>query len=149
AFARDLGGSLMVTGSRRTGGPCEQVLARALDAPHFLYRWSAGGENPYLGMLGSADAVLVTADSASMCTEACASGAPVFLYRPGSGGKKLARLHRRLEELGHLLPLGAPWPERLPPPLEPAATVAEAIRERLGSAVRLPRLAVARAPASR
>jgi mitochondrial fission protein ELM1 len=75
--------------------------------------------------------VVVTGDSASTCTEACASGRPVFLFRPAAGvPAKLARLHGMLSELGHLHPLGAPWPEICPPPLEPAAAVAEAILER-------------------
>ncbi len=131
ALARAKGGSLLVTTSRRTGA-CEDVLARALAAPHLLHRWQAEGDNPYLGILGSADAVVVTGDSASMCTDACALGRPVFLYRLAAGTPtKLARLHQRLEQLGHLRPLGAAWPEVVPPPLHPAAAVAAAIRATL------------------
>jgi len=131
AFARAHGGSLLVTTSRRTGRDCEQALAQAIEAPHLLDRF--GGDDPlYLGMLGCADAVVVTADSASLCSEACATGKPAFLHvARGSGPRKLAGLHKRLEQLGHLRPLGAPWPEAMPPPLDPAATVAAAIRDLL------------------
>jgi mitochondrial fission protein ELM1 len=136
ALAEARGGSLLVVTSRRTGAACEQEVADGLaGSPHVLHRWSRSGDNPYLGVLGSADAILVTADSASMCTEACASGRPVLLWRAGMRVPgKLERLHRRLEEDGHLQPIGAPWPGRMPPALRPAETVARAIRERLGTA---------------
>jgi hypothetical protein len=135
ALAGARGGSLLVSTSRRTGEPCTAALARAIEVPRLLHRWSPGTDptgNPYHGLLGAADAIIVTADSASMCSEACASGRPVFLFRPAGGASaKLARLHRALETTGHLRPLGAAWPERCPPPLDPAAVVADAIRARL------------------
>ena len=135
ALAGTRGGSLLVSTSRRTGEACTAALARAIDVPRLLHRWSPGTDptgNPYLGLLGAADAIIVTADSASMCSEACASGRPVFLFRPAGGASaKLARLHGALETTGHLRPLGAAWPEHRPPPLDPAAVVADAIRARL------------------
>jgi mitochondrial fission protein ELM1 len=130
-FAQAHGGSLLVTTSRRTGRACEQVLAQSIDVPHLLDRFGSA-DSLYLCMLGCADAVVVTADSASLCSEACATGLPVFLDSArGSGPRKLATLHKRLEQLGHLRPLGAPWPEVMPPALDPAATVAAAIRDLL------------------
>jgi mitochondrial fission protein ELM1 len=136
ALADARGGSVLAVTSRRTGAACEQALAENLaGGPHLLHRWARNDEDPYLGVLGSADAVLVTADSVSMCTEACAAGRPVCLWRAGMRVPgKLERLHRRLEQEGHLRPIGAPWPGRLPPALRPAETVARAIRERLGAA---------------
>ena len=106
--------------------------------PRLLHRWSPAdpADNPYLGLLGAADAIIVTANSASMCIEACASGRPVFLFRPAGGASaKLARLHAALEATGHLRPLGAAWPERCPPPLDPAGVVADAIRARLAGPI--------------
>jgi uncharacterized protein len=129
AYAALHGGSLLVTTSRRTGAACEDSLARSLEAPHLLHRWTMDDDNPYLGILGSADALIVTADSASMCSEACATGRPVFVDRKHSAGPdKLACLHKRLEQLGYLRPLGAPWPTSMPPRLDPASIVAAAIR---------------------
>jgi mitochondrial fission protein ELM1 len=126
-LAQTRGGSLLVATSRRTGRACEEVLTRSLEGPHLLHRF--GSDDLYLAILGSADAVVVTADSASMCSEACATGRPVFLDgAQNAGPSKLAGLHRRLEQLGYLRPLGAPWPTALPPPLVPAASVAAAIR---------------------
>ena len=43
------------------------------------------GENPYFGMLALADAFVVTADSMSMLTEACATGKPVHIFDLGEG----------------------------------------------------------------
>jgi hypothetical protein len=131
-LAREQGGSLLVTTSRRTGAACGAALARAIAPPRLLHQFSPQADNPYLGMLGVADVVIVTADSASMCVEACGSGKPVLLFRPAAGlSAKLTRLHRWLEQEGHLRLLGGAWPERCPPPLNPAASVAEAIRARV------------------
>jgi mitochondrial fission protein ELM1 len=139
ALARSRAGSLLITTSRRTDATCAAALASAIDAPRLLYRWSprsAGSDNPYIGLLGAADAIIVTADSASMCAEACASGRPVFLFRPAAGASaKLTRLHAALEAAGYLRPLGAAWPERCPPPLDPATAVADAIRARLAAPI--------------
>jgi len=133
-LAQVRGGSLLVATSRRTGRACEDALAGSLETPHLLHRFR-DGEDLYLAILGSADAVVVTADSASMCSEACATGRPVFLDAAHKAGlSKLTALHRRLEQLGYLRPLGASWPTALPPPLDPAATVAAAIRELLPTA---------------
>jgi uncharacterized protein len=133
ALAQARGGSILAITSRRTGAACEQALADGLSgSPHVLHRWSGSGDDPYLGVLGNADAIVVSADSASMCTEACATGRPVLLWRAGLRvPAKLERLHRRLEQEGYLRPIGAPWPDRMPPALRPAETVASAIRQRL------------------
>ena len=68
-LAQDHGGSLLVATSRRTGSACEQVLARSLAVPHLLHRFGRQDDlydelcdDLYLAILGSADAVVVTAD---------------------------------------------------------------------------------------
>jgi len=137
ALARDRGGSLLVTTSRRTGAACSRTLAAAIDVAHLLHDWSPTGDNPYLGLLGAADAIIVTADSTSMCTEACATGKPVLLFRPAGGiAPRLARLHAWLAAEGRLAPLGSAWPAPRPPLANPAAVVAAAIRARLPGPIR-------------
>lgn len=131
-LAIERGASLLVTTSRRTGEACtaalERALAEAPACPHWLHRWRPDGDNPYLGMLASADAVVVSADSASMCTEACAAGRPVFLHRPEAGApEKFRLLHKRLAEHGCLRPLGSPWFEVTESPPNPAFAIAAAI----------------------
>jgi mitochondrial fission protein ELM1 len=134
ALAEARGGSLLVTTSRRTGRICADALAANLTGPHRFHRWMAGGDNPYLGFLGSADGVIVTCDSASMCTEACALGRPVFLFRPKSGAPvKFRPLYRRFEALGCLKRLGEPWFEVEARPPDPTDQVAAAIRRLFAS----------------
>ncbi len=65
------GGAVLATTSRRTGREATEALAAGLSqALHLIYRWGEPGENPYHGFLASADAVVVTADSISMISEA-------------------------------------------------------------------------------
>ncbi|BAE50887.1 mitochondrial fission ELM1 family protein [Paramagnetospirillum magneticum] len=133
-LAGGMGGSVLLTTSRRTGAAQEAALARGLPEPRWLHLFSQGGDNPYFGFLALADAVVVTGDSVSMCCEACASAAPVFIWAPeGWAAPKHARLHAQLYQAGLARPLeGAAslegW-ER--PRLNAAEEVARAIRERL------------------
>jgi mitochondrial fission protein ELM1 len=85
-LAQRHGGSLLVSTSSRTSSTAAQALENALEAPHYFYRWRPGDDaNPYFGILGLADQFIVTADSISMLSEACASGRPVFMFDLGSG----------------------------------------------------------------
>ena len=133
-MALTAGGSLLVTTSRRTGAAAG-VLIDAITAPCRVHRWGKdeAAANPYAGYLALADAVVVTGDSASMCTEACATSAPVYIFAPPAlTVAKHARLHEDLYAKGYAKPLGElyqPWSH---PPLNPAQDVAAAIRQRLG-----------------
>ena len=132
-LAKERGGSLLVTTSRRTGNACTAAIVKTLNesdsSPHYLYRWRPEGDNPYIGILGAADAVVVSADSASMCAEACAAGVPVFLHEPKAGvPEKFVLLHQRLREQGCLRTLGADWFEVDAPPVNPAFEIAAAIK---------------------
>ena len=52
-----------------------------MDVPAFRYRWSPDDpDNPYFGFLALGDRFIVTADSASVPVEACATGKPVALF---------------------------------------------------------------------
>lgn len=78
---------LMLTPSRRTDPAARAILAEAL-APRGAWIWDMQGENPYFGMLAVADAIVVTADSVSMVSEAVATAAPVMLARlPGKSSR--------------------------------------------------------------
>lgn len=94
-------GSVLATGSRRTGRPAEAAVAEAIAAlPHRLHRWGDGGANPYAGLLALADAVVVTGDSVSMISEALATAVPVFVADPGGLGPRHRRLHESLFAVG-------------------------------------------------
>ena len=88
AMARRTGGSLLVTTSARTSRAAADALFAALDAPAYGYRWSRSddpGANPFFGFVALADAFIVTGESVSMVTEACATEQPVFMFEFGGG----------------------------------------------------------------
>jgi len=86
ALAKELGGSLLVTTSARTLDETIEALFESIESPSILYRWKKNDpDNPFFAFLGLADRVIVTADSVSMMTEACATGRPVYLYDTGEG----------------------------------------------------------------
>lgn len=100
-------GSFLVTTSRRTGKQQEQVLRENLSEPKYFYGWgNTSEENPYFGFLALSDYIIVTGDSVSMCSEACASDASVYIYAPkGSVGKKHELLHQCLYQGQYAQPL--------------------------------------------
>jgi mitochondrial fission protein ELM1 len=80
------GGSLLVTTSARTDPPGLEALRQAIDRPYHLHLWRKDApDNPYFGYLALADALVVTGDSISMLTEACATGRPVHIFDLGEG----------------------------------------------------------------
>jgi len=79
-WAADAGGSALVTTSRRTGAAATSALRGAMADAAFAHWWSADGDNPYLGLLALADALVITGDSESMLAEASALGRPLFIY---------------------------------------------------------------------
>jgi mitochondrial fission protein ELM1 len=98
-LAREDGVGLMVTPSRRTGAANERILADSLAGlPATL--WDGTGENPYFGLLGLADAIIVTADSVNMVTEACSTGKPVLVADLPGGSRKFDAFHRAMRADG-------------------------------------------------
>ncbi|PZP39951.1 MAG: hypothetical protein DI585_02405 [Pseudomonas fluorescens] len=76
---------LLVTTSRRSGQEVVEAVEKALKdsgVAHFLWSPEEGGprDNPYLAYLALADAIVVTADSVSMVSEAASAGKPVYIY---------------------------------------------------------------------
>ncbi len=95
-----LDAGLAVTPSRRTGAANLAVLRERL-APTGAEIWNFDGPNPYFGYLGLADAIIVTCDSATMVSEACATGKPVHVVELDGGSRKFRAFHRALREAGH------------------------------------------------
>jgi len=86
AYARKLGGSLLVSTSARTPAPAIAALEAAIDVPAEIYRWRRDAkENPYLGYLALADSIIVTCESMSMLAEACSTRKPVFMFDLDTG----------------------------------------------------------------
>lgn len=129
-LAEEAGASLLATTSRRTGDTATQILMTALPADTFFHRWQPEGENPYHAMLATADALVVTGESMSMISEACALGKPVFIFTPEGGvHAKHARFHTAVLARGYAQALTdqstLAW--KPPAPLDEAGRVADAI----------------------
>ena len=99
ASARAKNASLLITPSRRTDAEALRVLQEALAGlPHFL--WDGQGDNPYFGILGLADYLVVTCDSVNMVSEAASTGKPVYVADLPGGSDKFGRFHRAMREDG-------------------------------------------------
>lgn len=130
-LAAELGGSLLVTTSRRTGPEVLTELEAFLPTNSFLFRWEEGAANPYPALLGLVDAIVVTGDSVSMCSEACAASVPVYVFAPdGLVAPKHARLHRALYRAGFARPFDGRFETWTHPPLNAADQIAGAVRAR-------------------
>ena len=133
---RESGGSAVVTPSRRTGEAGLALLRQRLAGlPGAI--WDGSGANPYYAYLAIADALLVTADSVSMVSEAAATGKPVHILGPSGGasggprggGAKFARFHEAMREAGITRPFAGrieSW--RYTPP-DDTAQAGAALRE--------------------
>ena len=109
ALQRRDGGSFMISTSRRTDAAATRLLqSGAATLGGMLWSPQQDGANPYAGMLGWAQRIIVTPDSVNMLSEACATGASVHTLatRPIRG--KLARFHAALREAGCLHDIDAP-----------------------------------------
>jgi mitochondrial fission protein ELM1 len=96
SLAAASGGSLLVSTSARTPPPTIDTLCDHITVPSYVFRWRKdSAENPYFGMLALADAFVVTADSMSMLTEACATGKPVYIFDLGQGEHAMRRKSAR------------------------------------------------------
>ena len=106
ARAREAGGSLLISTSRRTPAPALEVLTRASedaggpDGGVFLYAWQPDAtDNPYLALLSGGDEFVVTPDSISMLVEVARLGRPLAIAphsRVHSFGKDLRASAKRL-----------------------------------------------------
>ena len=121
--ARALKASLLVTPSRRTGQECLGILkAELASVPHYL--WDGQSENPYFGLLGLADFIVVTGDSVNMVSESASTGKPVYVVDLPGGSAKFERFHRSLREDGVTRPFAGTLAPYAYTPLDDVAAVA-------------------------
>lgn len=101
--------SVLVTTSRRTPNEAVETLKQIFPKDKtYFYQYGDAGENPYFGLLAFGNRIVVTGDSMSMCSEACAVGVPVYIFAPkGSMGKKHALFHSELYASGYASALGS------------------------------------------
>jgi mitochondrial fission protein ELM1 len=65
------------------------------DIPKYTYIWGEKKDNPIMGFYACADIIIATADSVSMCCEACGTNHPVLLYK---GLNWLPKKHMRFAQ---------------------------------------------------
>ncbi len=122
---------LALTPSRRTSPEAIAALHAALD-PLGAWVWDGAGDNPYFGLLALADAIVVTEDSVSMVSEACATSAPVLLARLPGRSRRIALFHKLLAEDGRVRDFQGRlemWPTA---PLDDTPEAGAALRRLLG-----------------
>ncbi len=128
-LVRRHGAGLAVTASRRTGEENERLLREAL-TPLGAYFWDGEGDNPYFGFLGLADAIVVTCDSVSMVSEACATGKPVHVFDLDGGSEKFRRFHDNLRRRGFTRPFTGDMERWSYEPVDDMGRVVDEIRRR-------------------
>ncbi len=119
-----------LTPSRRTSADAVAALRRAVE-PAGGWVWDGSGDNPYYGMLALADAVVVTEDSVSMVSEACATRAPVLLAGLPGHSRHIRLFTRLLQEEGRVRPFAGrleQWPVE---PVNDTQAAADELRHKL------------------
>lgn len=122
---------LVLTPSRRTSAEAAAAL-RAAVAPLGGWVWDGAGENPYFGMLGLADAIVVTEDSVSMVSEAVATLAPVLLAGLPGRSRRIRLFNRYLQEDGRVRPFAGRVEMWGTAPMDDTGAAGADVRRRLG-----------------
>lgn len=103
ALANANGCGFAITASPRTPPDAVAIITKRLAnelANSKAVFWDGAGANPYLGYLAHADAIIVTADSVNMVSEAAATGKPVHIIDLPGGSDKFRRFHTAMVEAG-------------------------------------------------
>lgn len=128
AAAQD--GSVLATASRRTPPEFASRLRAALANFPGVF-WNGEGTNPYPGLLGWADRIVVTPDSVNMLSEACAVGVPVHTATTAPLPEKIERFHAVLRERGLLTDVDVARSDVAP--LRETQAVAAELRKRMAA----------------
>ncbi len=125
------GYGLMITTSRRTGEVNKNILQNALQGPN-IYFWNGIDENPYFGILGWAEALIVTSESMSMVSEAATTGKPVYTVNLNGGKPRHRLMQENLRQKGIIRNFEGQIDEWSYEPLNDAALIAQEIRRKSG-----------------
>ena len=108
AIHRRDGGSLSICASRRTPAWMIEAARRDLLDLHGAH-WLVpeDGPNPYPGLLGWAERIVVSPDSVNMISEAVATSASVTIPSPGLAAGRHARFLQAMMERGRVQALDA------------------------------------------
>ncbi|OOG53765.1 mitochondrial fission ELM1 family protein [Rhodanobacter sp. C03] len=131
---RHEGGSLLVLASRRTPATLIEIFRQALQkVPGLVWAGHDDGRNPYPGVLGWADRLVVTPDSVNMLSEACAVGCPVQTFVTMPLPTKIERFHHALRSAGLLQDIDDVAALKHTPPLRETGAIAGILRKGIES----------------
>ncbi|MDB5496021.1 MAG: putative nucleoside-diphosphate-sugar epimerase [Phenylobacterium sp.] len=117
AAVKAIGGSLLVSFTRRTPEPARRILTEGLsDIPGWI--WDGEDDNPYFAFLAAADIILVTEDSTNLATDAATTGKPIHVLAMAGGGVKFDRFHQDLRRRGVTRPFTGSLANWTYPPLD-------------------------------
>ena len=109
-FATKTGASLALIPSRRTPAHLVTQLTTALGSLPYAVMDQAEN-NPYPGILGLVDAVIVTSDSVNMISEATITGLPVLIAEWQSETGRIGAFHDAMMAAGHIAPMRDQLPQ--------------------------------------
>lgn len=137
-LCREAGCGLAISASRRTGAEAYDRLRRRLSGLPAVFWSEGGGPNPYFAWLALADAIVVTADSVNMASEACSTGKPVFVAELAGGSDKFRRFHDQLAAKGMTRPFAGRLESWSYQPLDETSRVAREIARRYSARAAAP-----------
>lgn len=123
-----IGGSLVVTPSRRTPATVVAALERHWAGDPTALVWDGEPPNPYLAILSLCERLVVTGDSISMISEALATTAQVLVF-PLGAGRRHAEFVESLRGRGLVAWLGEAPATRPRPPADSGPIVVAAVQE--------------------
>ncbi|MEM1398703.1 MAG: mitochondrial fission ELM1 family protein [Pseudomonadota bacterium] len=129
--AVELEASLMITASRRSEPAAIAAFRQAVEGVPTCY-WNGEDDNPYFGMLGWADGIVVTGDSINMICEACATGKPVYIAQFPGASAKFKRFYRSVLDGQHARFFDGDLTPFAAKPLRETERVAGVVASRLG-----------------
>jgi mitochondrial fission protein ELM1 len=103
-FATKTGASLALIPSRRTPANLMTKLTAALGPLPYAVMDQAEN-NPYPGILGLVEAVIVTSDSVNMISEATITGLPILIAEWQNETGRIGAFHDAMMAAGHIAPL--------------------------------------------
>ena len=129
-FAKKQKRHLILIGSRRTPkGALDMISAELGAISHQI--WDGKTDNPYPGILGLVDDIIVTSDSVNMASEACITGKPVYVAQLCPETGRIADFHNRMIAEGYVKPLGDYF-DKPPEILDEMSAIAAQVRDKLG-----------------
>jgi mitochondrial fission protein ELM1 len=131
-FATKTGASLALIPSRRTPANLVTQLTTALGSWPYAVMDQAEN-NPYPGILGLVDAVIVTSDSVNMISEATITGLPILIAEWQSETGRISAFHDAMMAAGHIAPLRDQLPQDGFTPLVEMPAIVKSVLARLNS----------------